>query len=135
MSAALAGIIGVPRSASGDWLLGFAGMTTESSIVMRVLLSLLRGLQLAHHNDYLNLHVTIDSVEVITLLFNPIPIYSHIVNGCRSLLILLHDPLTQHTYRKFMADSLANFSASLTESDSTFWSQLPPLCASSPGMG
>ncbi|XP_019240701.1 PREDICTED: uncharacterized protein LOC109221883 [Nicotiana attenuata] len=125
----LAGIGGVFRNHSGDWLMGFAGSTAAPTITERELMGLLRGLQMAIHLKLHPLEIYVDSLEVINILYDTRTECSHLITDCRSLLHQLYDPPVKHTYmeQNIVADRLAHFGSNLTGSNITFFAKPPPF--------
>ncbi|KAK4360327.1 hypothetical protein RND71_019279 [Anisodus tanguticus] len=96
---------------------------------MQEFMSLVRGLQLAVHHCFHNLHIVLDAESLIYILQELSLIHLHTIDNCRSLLRQLHDPLIRHSYREFnmVADRLAHFGTEISGSNITFLAEPLPF--------
>lgn len=101
------GIGGVICDHNCQWIVGFSKHTLGNNHVMLEIEALLQGLRLVVNLNLNVIEIENDSTEILQVLQQAHPIYSTLVNDCRSLMKKLGNPLIHHNFRQ--ANKVAYF--------------------------
>ncbi|XP_070014787.1 uncharacterized protein [Nicotiana sylvestris] len=124
-----AGIRGVFRNSSGNWIMGFTKSCYTSRSMQTELLALEQGLKLAVKMPFATIEIESDSTDIIKMLIDENDSSNACLLKCRSLMRQLKSPVIKHNFREenAVADCLAKEAVKNFKSDKCYHLACPPL--------
>lgn len=116
------GIGGVIRNANGEWVIGFSKKVCALNHTHAELSALEHELHLVIDHQLTLVEIETDSIEVIELLNEKIPIFNNLINSCRFHLKRLGNLVIRHSFREGnkVAHALANKGSKKQSSDNIY---------------